>query len=100
MPSTSTPIQPAAINNSAHVTVSFRNRCQRGDATTALPSPMPKINAISTIANACNDAPTINTTDRDASTSKPIETPPVSATKTQLQWNGFEPDSDDGVVGV
>ena len=61
---------------------------------------MPRIKAISTIENACNDAPKINTSDRDASTSKPIDTPPVSATKAQLQRNVFEPDSDVGVVAV
>ena len=100
MPRTNTPIQPAAINNSAQVLVSLRIRCQRGDATTALPSPMPRINAISTIENACNDAPRINTSDRDASTSRPIDTPPVSATKAQLQRNVFEAGPDVGVVAV
>src|SRR6266851_8684283 len=99
MPRTNTPIQPAAINNSAQVLVSILKRCQRGDATTALPSPMPRINAINTIENACNDAPRINTSDRDASTSKPIDTPPVSATKAQLQRNAFEEEPAVGVVG-
>src|SRR6266545_8228123 len=98
MARTNTPIQPAAINNSAQLLVSLRNRCQRGDATTPLPSPMPRINAISTTENDCKDAPRINTSDRDASTSKPIDTPPVSATKAQLQRNVFEADVDVGVV--
>src|SRR2546425_6087680 len=100
MPRTNTPIQPAAINKSTQVLVSLLKRCQRGDATTALPSPMPRINAISTIENACKDAPRINTSDRDASTSKPIDTPPVSATKAQVQPNVFEAGPDDGVVAV
>src|SRR5689334_3329686 len=100
MPRTSRPIQPAAINNSAQVMVSLRNRCQRGEATTALPSPIPRMNAISTIENACNDAPKISTRDRDDSTSRPIDTPPVSATNAQLQWKGFEADSDDGIFAA
>ena len=88
------------MSNSAHALVSFRSRCHRGEATTALPSPMPRIKAINTIENACNDAPKINTNDRDASTSKPIDTPPVSATKAQLQWNVFEADPEvSGVAG-
>ena len=49
------------------------------------PRQCPRMNAISTMAKTCNEAPKIRHKQRDASTSKPIETAPVSATNTQPQ---------------
>src|SRR6516162_3966173 len=41
---------------------------------------MPRMKAISTIANDCSEDPKISASEREASTSSPIETPPVNAT--------------------
>ena len=91
MPITSTPTIPAAATSRPMIAPSLRQRFKRGDATAALPAPMPRINAISTTANACNDAPKISVSERDASTSNPIETAPVSATRSVAHRIEVEP---------
>src|SRR6185436_10028044 len=53
---------------------------QRGDAMKALPRPMPSINDISTMANDCKEEPKMRESEREASTSNPIEINPVNAT--------------------
>lgn len=58
-------------------------RLKRGEATTALPIPMPNMNAIRTMAKTCNEAPNMRHKQREANTSSPIETPPVRATMMQ-----------------
>ncbi len=45
------------------------------------------MNAINTTANDCSDEPKISASERDASSSNPIETPPVMATIIPAQRN-------------
>src|SRR4051812_31949559 len=87
MLNTTSPINAAAASNIVMTVASRGQLLRRGDAITAAPRPMPRMNAISTIANACNDAPKIKLKQRDANTSSPIETPPVNATSRQPQRN-------------
>ena len=51
---------------------------------------MPRMNAIKTIANDCNDEPKTIASERDANTSRPIETAPVSPTIKPAQRNVAE----------
>ena len=51
---------------------------------------MPRMNAINTIANDCNDEPKIMASERDANTSRPMETAPVKATMNPAQRNVSE----------
>ena len=80
MPATSSPIQAAAPSSSTAVAVSRVQPRVRGEAMTAPPNPMPRMNDISTMAKACSEAPKSSTSERADSTSRPIETAPVKAT--------------------
>src|SRR3954470_14298619 len=74
------PIQSAAeTSRTAHKLELFQ-RFSLGEAIKALPSPIPRINEINTIANACRDEPNSSAMDREERTSSPIEIPPVNAT--------------------
>src|ERR1039458_2514595 len=73
---TSSVIHPAAAHSSSTTIFLSGIFRRRDDAIHALPSPMPKMNAMSTTANDCSDEPKIIASERDASTSSPIETAP------------------------
>jgi len=75
----------AAASTRKTVVDFFEKRLNRGNATIALPAPMPRMNAISTMANACSEEPKISARQRDAKISNPIETAPVNATTKQAQ---------------
>src|SRR5664280_1171086 len=77
---TSSTTHAAAAHSNTTTARSPEMTRRRADAIQALPSPMPKMNAIKTTAKDCRDEPKISTSDRDESTSKPIDTPPVNAT--------------------
>ncbi len=58
---------------------------------------MPRMNAISTMAKDCSDEPKISASDREASNSNPIETPPVMATINPAQRKAS---GEAGICGV
>src|SRR5579862_4865993 len=82
---TSSAIKADAPNRRAIAVLSFNQGQWRGQATTALPRPIPRINEMRTTAKDCSEAPKIKQRHLDASTSNPIETAPVKATRTQPQ---------------
>src|ERR1035441_11023355 len=82
---TSSVIHPAAAHSSRTTIFLSGIFRRRDDAIHALPTPMPKMNAMSRTANDCSDEPKIIASERDASTSSPIETAPVMATTAQAQ---------------
>src|SRR5262245_62438286 len=85
MLNTSNATHAAAIHSKRTINRSLDAPLRRGDAIQALPNPMPRMKAISTIANDCNDEPKINASDRDDNTSSPIDTAPVNATIAPAQ---------------
>src|SRR5208282_6238966 len=82
---TSSVIHPAAAHGSRATIFASGNSRRCDDAIHALPSPRPRMKAMSTTANDCSDEPKIIASERDASTSSPIEPAPVMATTAQAQ---------------
>src|SRR5262245_48679653 len=79
------PIQMAAASKSVVTTASLFQRRNGGDAITALPSPIPRMNDIRTMANDWSDEPKSSDMAREANTSNPIDTPPVTTTRAAAQ---------------
>src|SRR5688572_10006899 len=61
----------------------------RFEETNAPLSPIPRINAMSTMANAWREAPKISDRERAASTSRPIDTAPVTVTRITADLHGI-----------
>ena len=74
-----------ARHNNKIIVRSLERPRRRAEAIHALPSPMPRIKAINTTAKDWSDGPKINASDREDNNSNPMETAPVSATRTPAQ---------------
>ncbi len=103
---TSTATQAAARHSNRTTSGSLERFCRRVEAIHALPRPMPRMNAMSTTANDCNEGPKIKASEREATTSSPMETPPVNATIRPAQRKvpgatiGLSPVASAGLVSV